>query len=78
MVGRLFLLVRILFKVYCGGSAFSAGEDSFQGFLWRVDSFCLSGFFLGFPVVGRLFLLVRILFKVCCGGWTRSAGQDSF
>ena len=29
MVGRLFLLVRILFKVYFGGSAFSAGEDSF-------------------------------------------------
>ena len=29
MAGRLFLLVRILFRVFCGGAILSAGRDSF-------------------------------------------------
>ena len=29
MAGRLFLLVRILFRPCCGGSPLSAGQDSF-------------------------------------------------
>ena len=41
----------------------AGGKDSFSGFLWRVDSFCWSGFLFGFAVAGRLFLLVRIPFR---------------
>ena len=47
VAGRLFLPVGIPSGVFFSGATLSAGQGSFEGFLWRVGSFCWSGFSLG-------------------------------